>query len=208
MMQQSQCAEIHQKSQTTHKTVAQQLDPDIIGLKVYVSEEYSYRYACYYLAYYHLRNRIFGIEHRINRNVPQTPDNTEEDYSAAFKAAVKNKTGAIDMMMTHVSISVDGLVSEGMLRQFNDMPGIDLEADYWNHEFMDSLAIDDMYFLGFNDFNILYTHVIAFNKTILEKYDDNNDELISLIERRIFEQGFKLGAKLMLEVLCEDKKSA
>ena len=98
--------------------------------------------------------------------------NTEEDYSAAFKAAVKNKTGAIDMMMTHVSISVDGLVSEGMLRQFNDMPGIDLEADYWNHEFMDSLAIDDMYFLGFNDFNILYTHVIAFNKTILEKYDD------------------------------------
>ena len=45
-------------------------------------------------------------------------------------------------------------------------------------------------------------------KNILEKYDDNNDELISLIERRIFEQGFKLGAKLMLEVLCEDKKSA
>lgn len=45
-------------------------------------------------------------------------------------------------------------------------------------------------------------------KNILEKYDDNNDELISLIERRIFEQGFKLGAKLILEVLCEDKKSA
>ena len=45
-------------------------------------------------------------------------------------------------------------------------------------------------------------------KVILEKYDDNNDELIGLIERRIFEQGFKLGAKLMLEILCEDKKSA
>ena len=45
-------------------------------------------------------------------------------------------------------------------------------------------------------------------KIILEKYEDNNDELISIVERRIFEQGFRLGAKLMLEILCEDKKSA
>ena len=45
-------------------------------------------------------------------------------------------------------------------------------------------------------------------KIILEKYEDNNDELISIVERRIFEQGFRLGAKLMLEMLCEDKKSA
>ena len=44
-------------------------------------------------------------------------------------------------------------------------------------------------------------------KIILEKYEDNNDELISIVERRIFEQGFRLGAKLMLEILCEDKKS-
>lgn len=45
-------------------------------------------------------------------------------------------------------------------------------------------------------------------RTILEKYDDNNNELTSIIESRIFEQGFRLGAKLMLEILCEDKKVA
>jgi len=102
----------------------------------------------------------------------------EEDYSDVFKTAVNTKSGAIDMMMTHVSIGVDGLVSEGFLRTFNDMPGIDLDADYWNQEFMDSLAIDDMYLLGFNDFNILFTHVITFNKTLLEKYDDALDKSI------------------------------
>ena len=102
----------------------------------------------------------------------------EEDYSEVFKTAVKTKSGAIDMMTTHVSIGVDGLVSEGFLRTFNDMPGIDLEADYWNQEFMDSLAIDDMYLLGFNDFNILFTHVITFNKTLLEKYEDKLDKSI------------------------------
>ena len=45
-------------------------------------------------------------------------------------------------------------------------------------------------------------------RTILEKSDDNNNEVTSIIESRIFEQGFKLGAKLMLEILQEDKKGA
>ncbi len=45
-------------------------------------------------------------------------------------------------------------------------------------------------------------------RSILEKYDDNTGELTSLIESRIFEQGFKLGAKLILEILQEDKKAA
>ena len=45
-------------------------------------------------------------------------------------------------------------------------------------------------------------------KAILEKYDDNNNEITTIIESRIFEQGFRLGAKLMLEILCEGKKSA
>ncbi len=45
-------------------------------------------------------------------------------------------------------------------------------------------------------------------RSILEKYDDNTGELTSLIESRIFEQGFKLGAKLILEILQEDKKGA
>ncbi len=43
-------------------------------------------------------------------------------------------------------------------------------------------------------------------RTILEKYDDNSNEITTIIESRIFEQGFKLGAKLMLEILQEDKK--
>ena len=45
-------------------------------------------------------------------------------------------------------------------------------------------------------------------RTILEKYDDNNNEITTIIESRIFEKGFKLGAKLMLEVLQEDTKDA
>lgn len=44
-------------------------------------------------------------------------------------------------------------------------------------------------------------------RSILEKYDDNLNELTSITECRIFLQGFRLGAKLMLEILQEDKTS-
>ena len=77
------------------------------------------------------------------------------NYIEPFKTAVKNKDGSIDTLLSHVSTGGAGIVSEGYLRTFNDMPGINLNSGYWNLEFMDSLAISDNYYLGFNDFNIL-----------------------------------------------------
>ena len=94
------------------------------------------------------------------------------NYIEPFKTAVKNKDGSIDTLLSHVSTGVAGIVSEGYLRTFNDMPGINLNSGCWNLEFMDSLAISDNYYLGFNDFNILYTHVFAFNKQMMDQYSD------------------------------------
>jgi len=95
-----------------------------------------------------------------------------QKYTTSFKTAVKNKDGSVDALMTHVSSGVPGLISESYLRDFNTLDGVQLDADYWNSEFMDSISIADKYFLGFNDFNILYTHVVAFNKDMMEKYSD------------------------------------
>ena len=88
-------------------------------------------------------------------------------YIEPFKTAVTNKDGSVDTLITHVSQGVAGLVQEMYLQDFQDIPGIDIEQDYWNHEFMDALSIADNYYMGFSDFNILYTYVIAFNKSML-----------------------------------------
>ena len=90
-------------------------------------------------------------------------------YIAPFKTAVTNKDGSVDTLITHVSQGVAGLVQEMYLQDFQDIPGIDLDQDYWNHEFMDALSIADNYYMGFSDFNILYTYVIAFNKKMLSQ---------------------------------------
>lgn len=41
-------------------------------------------------------------------------------------------------------------------------------------------------------------------KELLEKYDDRMHELYALFEREVFMHGFKMGAKLLAEVLIED----
>ena len=93
-------------------------------------------------------------------------------YTEPFKTAVKNKDGSVDTLITHVDTGVSGLISESYVKSFDSMPGINLDADYWNLDFMDALSIADHHFLGFSDFNILYTHVITFNKEMMEQYGD------------------------------------
>lgn len=95
---------------------------------------------------------------------------TYTEYTKPFMSAVKTKNGSIDTMLSHVYAGIPSLVSSSYLADISSLPGVDLEADYWNHEFMDDLSIFDNYYLGNSDFNILYTHVITFNKEMMDKY--------------------------------------
>ena len=97
---------------------------------------------------------------------------THIDYIEPFKTAVKNKDGSVDTLITHVYAGVPALVSENYLTDFSSVPGINLDADYWNQDFMEDLSVMDKQFLGYNDFNILHTHVITFNKDLMDKYGD------------------------------------
>jgi ABC-type glycerol-3-phosphate transport system substrate-binding protein len=92
-----------------------------------------------------------------------------QTYISTFKADVDANTGAVHTLLTHVNTGVNSLITEGYLRDFQDQERINLEEDYWNHDFMDALSIADHYYLGFSDFNILYTYVITFNKKMLNQ---------------------------------------
>ena len=106
-------------------------------------------------------------------------------YVEPFRNAVEKKDGSVDCLVTHVQTGVSGFVKKMYVRDFNDVPGIDLEQDYWNREFMDALAIDGCHYLGFGDMNILYTMVIAFNKDLLDQYAGSMDKSIyQLVEDR------------------------
>lgn len=101
-----------------------------------------------------------------------------ETYAAPFKTAVKNKDGSVDMLLSHVYYGVPGLITGGYVTDIGQLSGIDLDADYWNREFMDDLSLEGRYYLGFSDYNILNTNVVVFNKTMMEKYSDNLEKSV------------------------------
>ena len=117
-------------------------------------------------------NKYLGVE------VFASKADDHTSYTEAFKNSISNKDGSIHFMLSHVHSGIEGIISGNYLLDFQDLPGIDLDAEYWDYDYMDGLAISDHMYLGYSDFNILYTYVITFNKTMMDQYGDNLDESV------------------------------
>ncbi|MBQ8409986.1 MAG: hypothetical protein IJY39_14085 [Clostridia bacterium] len=100
------------------------------------------------------------------------------EYAEPFKNAIKNKDGSVDALMTHQYHGIDGFITGNYLADYNDYAQINITADYWYTQIMEDVAINGHYYLGMSDFNILRAFVVAFNKDILDKYDDALDESV------------------------------
>lgn len=125
---------------------------------------------------------IFDRQQKVNSylgvDIQATTTLTSINYVEPFKVAVKNKDGSVDAMLTHVYHGVDGFITENYLTDFNNISQINLDADYWKRDVMEEISINDHMYLGYSNFNIMYTHVIAFNKSIMEQYSDSLDESV------------------------------
>ncbi len=97
-------------------------------------------------------------------------DNGYNTYWKNVQGAVQNKDGTLDALITHVHGGVGSLISENLLYDLGELEGIDLEAEYWHKDFMDTLEINGEHFLGHSDYNILVTYLIGFNKSLLAEY--------------------------------------
>lgn len=97
-------------------------------------------------------------------------DNGYNTYWTNVRDAVQNKDGTLDALITHVHGGVGSLISENLLYDLGELEGVDLDAEYWHKDFMDTLEINGEYFLGHSDYNILVTYLIGFNKELLDQY--------------------------------------
>ena len=126
-------------------------------------------------------NRQEKIKRYIGVNVirVQRPKSMSESaYTQLAESAIKNMDGTLDCLVSHCNMGVPRMITENYLQDIGQMKGIDLDADYWNMDFMNSIEINGNYFLGFSDFNILYTYVLAFNKNLLAKYESHLEKSV------------------------------
>ena len=91
-----------------------------------------------------------------------------QTYATEFKTSVSTGSEQYHLCLTHANVGVWDLISSNALYDYNNLPGINLDADYWNKEMMEEAAYKDQMFLGYSDYALASTYIIAFNKTIYE----------------------------------------
>lgn len=99
-------------------------------------------------------------------------------YGNDFKNAVKSKDGSVDVLVCSAYVSIASFILEGYLSDYSKFDQIDLSADYWKTDYMEEVMLGDDVYLGYSDFNIFCTHVISYNKDMLDQYSDALDESI------------------------------
>ena len=98
------------------------------------------------------------------------------DYGNYIKTAVQNKDGTIDLAM--VTTYNASCVSENLIRDFNEIESINLDADYWNKSFMETIEINGNLYIGYGDYSIAPTYVVTFNKEMMALYESTLDKSI------------------------------
>lgn len=118
--------------------------------------------------------RQMSIYEKIGVEIVVTNAGNADNYTVPFMTAIKNLDGSVDTLLSHSDSGVSKLVAENYLKEFGNLPGIDLSKSYWNLDVMDQLAIpvdeEYHYFLGYSDFNLPNTHVIVYNKELADIY--------------------------------------
>lgn len=113
-------------------------------------------------------NKYLGVEILATNSPTGT---SFSNYHEIVQNAVNNRDGTVDSCITHVQFGVNSLISEGYIRDLSEMDGLDLDAEYWNKDFMETLELNGRIYLGYSDYNIMYTNVIAFNKDMMAQYE-------------------------------------
>lgn len=129
-----------------------------------------------------LSQALYARQQKVNDylgvNIVATKTQVEGKYVEPFKNAIMNKDGSVHTLLTHNYLGVNTLIAGNFFADLKTVPNLNIDADYWNQDFMESISLKDRYYLGFSNFNILYTNVISFNKDMLDKYGDAMEESI------------------------------
>ncbi len=92
------------------------------------------------------------------------------EYSGNVIRTVQAGDDDYQLIYTPVYQGVCDLVTSNVLYDFQDFDAVNLDAPYWNSNLMEEIAIQDDYFLGYNDTCLSLVKLIVFNKDMLESY--------------------------------------
>ena len=93
---------------------------------------------------------------------------------SAVQEDVLSNNGEYDLVLTSPTHGLHGMVTGGLLYNWNDLEYVDLDQPYWNQECNETLAVDGKQFYTYSDFQLGNVFVTYFNKDMIDKYDLEN----------------------------------
>ena len=109
------------------------------------------------------------IKEHLNCNITHefTEGNEMEGISSILNDQVIAGSDDYQQVLIHPIHGVSSLVVNGQAYDFAALPNVDLNAEWWDLEDMESLRIGKYYIYGRSDFMISAPHVVIFNKTMV-----------------------------------------
>jgi len=122
--------------------------------------------------------RTLRVEEYLNVDITQedtggVQQNQINEMAAMIKKTVTAGDDLYDMTLLHCISAVSDMVTTGMLFNLDELPYIDMQADWWNRTQMDVLRLGKNTYFGVNDYMIPCPYAVFFNKGMIE---DNNME--------------------------------
>ncbi len=122
-----------------------------------------------------LYNRNLAVEDALNvKVVTEMYPNDIAAFDADNKKFILAGDDVYDMIFNHCISSIATYASEGYLYNLDNLPHIDMEAEWWNRKQMDILRLGQNTYYAVNDMMIPCPYVVFFNKEMVENYDMEN----------------------------------
>lgn len=126
-------------------------------------------------------NRTIRVEDYLNVDICQELESVENHLlsSQKVKSTVLAGDDVYSLNLLHVIRDIAELASMGMLYNLDDLPYVDMEADWWKREQMDMLRLGKNTYYGVSDYMIPAPFVFYFNKEMVENHNlDNPYDLV------------------------------
>lgn len=93
-----------------------------------------------------------------------------EVYATEVKNAIKSGQEKYQLVLTHAYYALPDLITSDSLLDLKELDSLSFNKDYWNKNIMDQVAYKGSYYLGYSDFNLATTYVVAFNKSLYNNF--------------------------------------
>ncbi|MBQ8747834.1 MAG: carbohydrate ABC transporter substrate-binding protein [Clostridia bacterium] len=112
-------------------------------------------------------NRRRSVEEAIGVAITERMYATYDEMYSAMEQSVGTGDDAMQIVLTHCISRLSTYTSGGTLFPLDELPYVNLDADWWNKEQMGSLKLGSHYLLGANDYMLPCPYAIFFNKDMI-----------------------------------------